>query len=136
MPRSAIQHVNVDHVTNLEDLGALLAELVVQEVRLAKAEVSEKIAQVQRGVVSLAAGGAIAFAGFLALLAAAVLGLAYLMPYWMAALAVGLVTAAIGGMMIATGRRDLKKDNLILKQTKQTLREDKQWAKAQMTQPR
>ena len=32
MPRSAIQHVNVDHVTNLEDLGALLAELVVQEV--------------------------------------------------------------------------------------------------------
>src|SRR6188768_4531844 len=77
----------------LADLVGRLSEdlklLTKQEVELAKRELSESLSEVKRQVPQLAVGGAALVSGLLVLLAAAVLGLATLMPAWSAALLVG-----------------------------------------------
>lgn len=124
---------------NNRSIGELLGELsqetrdlVTQEIRLAKTEMSEKVSQVEKGIVSLSVGGAILYAGVLALVAAAVFGLGYFIPLWLSALIVGVVVAIIGYFMVSAGKEDLKLKNLKLTKTRQSLEEDKQWAKAQM----
>ncbi len=109
-----------------------LRHLLVQEIKLAKTEVSEKVTQVNRGIVSLAVGGLVLYAGFLGLMTAAIFGLALVMDLWAAALIVGLVVAIIGGIMLLVGRNRLHPDNLELKRTKESLREDKEWLKHKM----
>ncbi len=123
----------------LQSLGDLFAKLthemrtlVVQELRLARTEVSEKVTQVERGVSALALGGAILFAGLLTIIACAVIALALVVQLWLSALIVGLVVSAIGFFMVASGRESLKKENLELKRTRESLKEDRQWAKAQI----
>ena len=68
-------------------LGELFSELaretstlVRQEVALAKAEIAQKTSQVGKNIGFLVVGGAVAYAAFLALMAAAIIGLAHVMP--------------------------------------------------------
>lgn len=107
-------------------------DLLRQEFRLARVEVSEKITQAQRGLISLAVGGLIAYAGFLALIATAIIALAQVVQWWLAALAVGVVVVLVGLWIVEVGREKLKAKNLALHRTNESLQEDKQWAKAQM----
>jgi xanthine/uracil permease len=123
---------------SLGDLFAELARetstLVRQEVQLAKAELTQSASEAGRGIASLVAGGAIAYAGFLFLLLAVVLGLwdAGLEP-WLAALIVGLVVVAIGAILVQRARESLKPANLAPRRTVETLKEDQEWAKEQIT---
>jgi xanthine/uracil permease len=123
---------------SLGDLFAELARetstLVRQEVQLAKAELTQSASEAGRGIVSLVAGGAIAYAGLLFLLLAAVLGLwdAGLEP-WLASLIVGLVVVAIGAILVQRARESLKPANLAPRRTVETLKEDQEWAKEQIT---
>ena len=82
----------------------------------------------------LAVGGLVAYAGVLALLAAGVLGLAAagLQP-WLAALLVGIVVAVIGYALVQRGLSALKRESLAPRQTVETLKEDAQWAKDQVS---
>jgi hypothetical protein len=121
-------------------LGELFAELsremttlVRQEVRLAGTEVSQQVAGVGRHVGMLAAGGLIAYAGFLALIAAIVMLLANVIAWWLSALLVGLVVAAIGYFMVRRGMDALKQMDLMPRQTVATIKEDIAWAKDQTT---
>jgi len=116
----------------LSDLARDTGTLVRQEVQLAKTELSEKAKAIGKAVASLAAGAAVAYAGFLTLLAALVLGLAYFIPAWVAAGVVGLVVAAAGYFMVQKGMNDLKQTDLTPQQTVDTLKEDAEWAKAQV----
>jgi xanthine/uracil permease len=120
-------------------LGELFAELaretsslVRQEVELAKTELTHKATQVGKDAGVIGAGGAVAYAGLLVLLAAAVLGLGELMPLWLSALVVGLVVGAIGYSMIQKGRNDLKTADLTPHETIESLKEDTEWAKDQI----
>ena len=123
---------------SLGDLFAELARetstLVRQEVQLAKAELTQSASEAGRGIASLVAGGAIAYAGFLFLLLAVVLGLwdAGLEP-WLSALIVGLVVVAIGAFLVMRARESLKPANLAPRRTVETLKEDQEWAKEQIT---
>ena len=120
-------------------LGELLAELmretttlVRQEVTLAKNEMTQKAAVVGRNVGALAVGGAVAYAGLLAIIAALILMLIHAgMPAWGAALLVGVVVAAVGGALVSKGLAALKRQDLVPRQTVETLKEDAQWAKEQ-----
>jgi len=120
-------------------LGELFAELtretstlVRQEVTLAKTEMTQKASEVGKDVGFLAAGGAVLYAGFLALLAAIILALTGLgMPAWLAALLVGLVVGAVGVFLVQRGRDALRRTNLAPQQTIETLKEDTAWAKQQ-----
>lgn len=110
-----------------------VSTLFQHEVRLAKVEMSQKASEAGRQVAFMAAGGFIAYAGFLALLAALILGLAELMPVWLAALIVGLVVAGIGYFLVQKGLNDLKNMNPAPEKTVQTLKEDGQWLKQQVS---
>jgi xanthine/uracil permease len=120
-------------------LGELFAELaretstlVRQEVELAKTEMTQKASRVGKSVGMLAVGGAIAYAGLLAILAAIIIGLAALgVPWWLSALLVGLVVAAVGYLLVQKGRDALKQADLAPRQTIETLKEDAAWVKEQ-----
>ena len=121
-------------------LGELFAELsretstlVRQEMALAKTEMSQKAAQVGKNVGFLAIGGAIAYAGFLALIAALIIGLGQLgLPWWLSALLVGLAVAGLGAFLVMKGLKALRQADLSPRQTIETLKEDKEWAKEQI----
>ncbi len=119
-------------------LGELFAELtremstlVRQEVALARVEMTQKASRAGRNVGFLALGGAVAYAGFLALMAAVILLLAQLMPSWVSALVVGLVVAGIGYFLVRKGLDALKQEDLAPRQTIESLKDDVAWAKEQ-----
>jgi hypothetical protein len=78
-----------------------LGLLVRQEIALAQAEMRQQVKRLAAGAVLLAVGAAVAYAGFLALIAAWALGLVRLgAPAWAAVLSIGLVSAAVGGVLL------------------------------------
>jgi hypothetical protein len=109
-----------------------LSTLLRQEVMLAKTELSQKASKAGKDVGFLAVGGAIAYAGFLVILAGIILALGLVLPWWASALIVGVVVAAIGYFLIRKGQTALKQTDLTPKQTIETLKEDQQWAKEQV----
>ncbi len=115
------------------DLMQQTGMLVRQEVKLATTELSDKASRVGKEIGALAIGGAVAYAGFLALLAAIIIGLGQLgLPWWLAALLVGVVVLAIGGLMVQKGLTALKGQSMAPTQTIATLKEDQAWAKEQL----
>ncbi len=119
-------------------LGELFAELaqetttlVRHEVNLAKVEMTEKASRAGKHVGFLAAGGAVAYAGLLAILAGVIFLLNAVMPLWVAALLVGVVVAVVGYFLVRRGLDALKREDFAPRQTMETLKEDQQWAKDQ-----
>jgi xanthine/uracil permease len=105
------------------------SDLVRQEVRLAKAETSEKITQAGKGIAMLAAGALVAFAGLLALVAFLIIALNGVMQTWLAALIVGALVMIIGVALLQKGRNELKAQNLVPRRTTESLRRDGQLVK-------
>lgn len=121
-------------------LGALFSELanetstlVRQEVALAKAEVSEKASRVGKNVGYIAAGGAVAYAGVLAIVAGIIIGLSSFIPAWIAAILVGAVLAVAAYAMIGPALTALRNTELAPRETVETLKEDAQWLKKQVS---
>ena len=116
-------------------LGDLFAELsretgvlIRKEVELATTEMSSKlkVAGTQAGIV--AAGGALAHAGLLVLLAAIVIGLTQLgMPAWLAALLVALAVMGVGYMLVNQGLSKMRSTSFTPVQTMETLKENATW---------
>ena len=114
------------------DLTKDTATLVRQEVQLATAEMTQKAGAVGKDVGFLAIGGAVAYAGLLAIVAAIIILLATIgLPWWLAAALVGVVVAGIGYFLIQQGLTALRRTNLAPRQTMQTLKEDAEWIKEQ-----
>jgi TRAP-type C4-dicarboxylate transport system permease small subunit len=114
------------------DLTRDMGTLVRQEVDLARTEMTRQASKAGKDVASMAVGGAVAYAGFLAIVAAIILALGALgLPLWVSALIVGIVIAGIGYVLIQRGREALKKVNVAPRQTVETLKEDAEWAKEQ-----
>jgi hypothetical protein len=114
--------------------------LVRQEVQLARAEMSEKLSRLTANLVSVIAGGFVAYVGALALVAALILALndlASISP-WVSALIVGAVLAIAGYAMLRRGLGELKRVDLAprrtvenIKDDVQAIKNDVQWAKEQ-----
>jgi hypothetical protein len=116
------------------DLSRETTTLVRQEVQLAKAELTQSATEAARGIGMLVAGGAVAYAGLLFLLLAIVFGLIEAgWDAWLSALVVGLVVVAIGAILVLRARESLKPANLAPRRTIETLKEDQEWAKEQIT---
>jgi hypothetical protein len=119
-------------------LGELFAELtrdattlVRQEVELAKTELTQKATEVGKDVGIMGAGGAVAYAGFLAIIAGVIAGLDILLPLWLSAILVGIAVIAVGAVLLQRGREGLKRADLVPRETIATLKEDSEWAKDQ-----
>jgi len=114
-------------------LGELLAELtqemvtlVRQEITLARVEMTAKVSHIGQQVGLLAVGGMLAYSGLLAIIAAVIILLAQVgVPYWLSALIVGVVVAAVGGVLVKKGLDALKGEDLVPRQTLETLKEIK-----------
>ena len=116
------------------DLSRETTTLVRQEVQLAKAELTQSATEAARGIGMLVAGGAVAYAGLLFLLLAIVFGLIEAgWDAWLSALVVGLAVVVIGAILVLRARESLKPANLAPRRTVETLKEDQEWAKEQIT---
>ena len=113
------------------ELAQETSTLVRQEVQLAKTEMSQKATRVGKDVGFLAAGGAVAYAGLLAIIAGIIVLLGQVIPMWLSALLIGLVVAGVGYFLVRKGLDALKQEDLAPRQTIETLKEDGQWAKDQ-----
>lgn len=113
------------------ELTRQMTALVRSEVQLATTEMGGKLSRLGRDLGFLVLGGAVAYAGFLALVAALVSLLALSMPWWLAALVVGLAIAGLGYWLVQRGLSALKQADLAPRQTMETIKEDVEWAKEQ-----
>lgn len=116
--------------TVISDIVGDVQQIVRAEARLAKAELREELGKTRRAVIFLGAGGVVLVLAAGLVLLAVVYALALVWPAWVAALAVGGFTAAIGLMLAATGRRHLGAVALPPQKTTSTIKENLQWAKS------
>lgn len=120
-------------------LGDLFAELsretstlIRKEMELAKREMAANLREAGTHAGMVAAGGALAHAGLLVLLAAFVIGLAQLgVTPWLAALIIGLLTVGIGYVMANRGLSNLRRTNIAPIQSMESIKEDARWTTGQ-----
>jgi hypothetical protein len=107
--------------------------LVRQEIQLARTEMSDNLSRLANNLISVAAGGFVAYLGGLALVAAVILALRDLANISLAlsALIVGAILAVIGWVMLQRGLKEMKRVDLAPRRTVETLKDDVQWAKEQ-----
>jgi amino acid transporter len=109
----------------LRDLIAEIGQLFRQELRLARAEAGEKVAQAQHGIVAIVVGLLLASSALLILLQAVVLALSQVVPAWAASVIVGVVVALIAFILIRGGQGSLKLTNLAPTRTLDAMRRDR-----------
>jgi uncharacterized membrane protein YqjE len=114
----------------LSEMTSELSTLLRKEVQLAKVEVKEEVTQAGKGAGMLGGAG---LAGWMALIMLS-FALAWLLDQGlntaMSFAIVGIVWVIAAAALFATGKRRLKTIET-LPQTKETIKEDVQWAKAQ-----
>jgi hypothetical protein len=122
--------------TLLRDLADGSARLVRDEVQLARLETTALVKAVGQGTASVAAGGVLALLGTLALFTGVVLlpGDQWLKDqYWLAALIVTAVAGGLAAWFAKQGLDLLSPRRLTPDQTVETLKEDREWLKRQLT---
>lgn len=115
------------------DLTEDMGKLVRQEIELARVETMQKVNRATRSVVLMAAGGFVAYAGFITLLIAAAIALGQIMPYWLSTLIVGVVVLIVGAILIGSGRSSLSTLTVVPENTVESIKEDARWAKEQVS---
>ena len=114
----------------LKQLSQETTTLVRQELDLAKAEMTEKGKKAGKGAGMFGGAGVVGFLALGALTAALILALDTGMKAWLAALIVGLVYAAIAGVLALTGKKEVQQATPpVPEQTVDSVKEDVQWAK-------
>jgi uncharacterized membrane protein YqjE len=121
----------------LRGLAQDSADLLRGEVRLARVEAADTARAVAMGTASIAIGAVLALLGGLSL----VVGLVLLagdqwLPgdrYWLAAAIVMVISGTIAAWSAMRGRKRLEPGALVPDETVETLKEDKEWLKRQMT---
>lgn len=119
----------------VKQLAGQTTALVRQEVELAKAELAQKGKRAGIGAGMFGGAGVLGLYAVGALTAAAILALATALDGWLAALIVGVVYAAVAGVLALQGRRKVREATPVApERTVDTVKEDvevvKQRAKA------
>jgi hypothetical protein len=115
------------------DLLNQLIHLLRVEGQLARAEMSEKIDAVTRGVVLSVVGAVLVVPAIVVLLGAGVVGLTYTgLETWAAALIVGGAALLIGAILVSVGVRAFRIGNLAPRRTIGNLQRDMTAVRHQM----
>ena len=113
----------------IAELARRTADLVRDEIALARREITDAVAGLRKGLVLMLAAVALAPAAFLFLALAARDALAERLAPWLSSLAVGLVLT-IGAAIVAwMGLRRLRAQRLKPRRAIETLRETTDWLK-------
>jgi hypothetical protein len=125
------------------ELSKETSTLMRQEVNLAQVEITQKATIVGKQVGSLVVGGAVGYAALLIILIALIIGLSQLISLifgwtiitsaWVAAAIIGLIVGGIAFSLITSALATLKKTDLTPQQTIESLKEDAQWIKNQVS---
>jgi hypothetical protein len=108
----------------ITDVVGEVSELLKTEARLIRAEISDKIRQVEVGGGAIAAGAICLLVALIVLAQATIVALGnYIGDAW-AALLVGVALAVIGAAFLAKGRKDLRPSNLAPERMASQLRKD------------
>jgi len=111
------------------DLSRETSTLVRQEIVLARKEMTQKVSAFGRDAAMIAAGGLIAYAGFLCLLGFLVVALYIVLHHWwLSALIVSLVALGTGGFLIQQGLTALKRVDMSPRRTIESLQQNADWA--------
>ena len=113
------------------ELSKETATLVRKEVQLAEAEMTRKAYRAGKNVGLLVAGGAVAYAGLLAIEAGTIALLGKGTRVWFSAFLVGGATAGAGSVLALKGLEALRQEDPTPRETVETLQEDKEWLKDQ-----
>ncbi len=108
------------------------ATLVRKEVELARQEIVEAVVARVKGVAAFGAAGVMALFAVLFLAVGGALALALVLPVWAAFLIVAGGFLLVAGVAAVFGRFRIKRPPLAPVETKRTVKEDVQWAKAQL----
>jgi len=119
----------------LRELAEDARGLVRDEVRLAKAETTEKLAETAKALVPFVVGGVLGLVALLMLATAANAALTTLLAkamsigiaVWLSPLILALVLGLVAWSLVAKGKTTLKHQSLKPEKTMATLQEDKQW---------
>ena len=87
----------------LGNVAADIQELVRGEVRLARAEIDQKLDRVILAAIWLIGGALMAFAGLVVVLQGVAAALALVLPTWAASLIVGVLIVVIGAVFARSG---------------------------------
>lgn len=125
------------------ELSKETSTLLRQEVTLAQVEITQKATTVGKQVGSLVVGGAVGYAALLIILIALIIALSQLISSifgwtiitstWVSAAIIGLVVGGIAFSLITSALATLKKTDLTPKQTIESIKEDAQWIKNQVS---
>lgn len=119
--------------TEAARIGQGVATLAGQELRLARAEMSQKSRHLVPGLGMMAASGFAALLALGTLTAFVVLALSDVMDAWVAALLVGLAWAGVAAGLYVAGRERVSEAGpLVPEQTMESVKEDVEWAKTQI----
>jgi hypothetical protein len=117
----------------LRELSQQTTDLVRQEIDLAKAEIGEKGKQAGMGAGMFGGAGLFGVGAFAALTTAVIAALQLAMPVWVAALIVTVVYGAVAAVLAQRGKQKVQEVGApVPEQTKQSVKEDVQWAKTRM----
>lgn len=105
-------------------LGEQLGRLIKDEVALAKAELFANARQSMLGGELLSAAAIVGLGSWLAMVAAAIAGIAVGLPVWAAALIVGGALGALAGFLALLGARRLNRGMPPLKLTIDSVRDE------------
>jgi hypothetical protein len=109
----------------MKQLTREVPNLLIKELALAKAEITESIRATKAGAVSIGLGGAVMLAGLIILLQAAVYGLSTVLQPWAAALIVGGVVVIVGMIMLQGGKKKFEASSFKPERTVDSLQKDK-----------
>lgn len=107
-----------------------ISGLVDREIEIAKQEAREDISKTLTSAILLISGGALIVLGLVSIVVAIILALALAMPGWLAALIVAAFFLVIGAVLALIGKNKLV--TRPLKRTRESLREDIEWARSQV----
>jgi len=114
----------------MKDLSQQTTTLVRQEIELAKAEMSEKGKQVGIGAGAFGGAALVGLYAVGALTAAIILALSTAVDGWLAALIVGVVYAAVAGVLAVVGKnRTQAGAPPVPERAISSTKEDVEWAK-------
>jgi len=113
----------------IRDLGQDGAELVRQEINLAKLEIKEALSRITSGAIGAALWTGVALVGALALTTCLILliGMALDGAYWAGALIVGAVFVLVGALLAWRSVKKIRQTDLRPDETISTLKEDRRW---------
>jgi hypothetical protein len=114
-------------------LGEDLGGLVSSQMELARAELTAEVKDAGKAAGLLGAGAILGYLTLTLLCFAAAWGLTEVLPEGLAFLIVAAVVGVVAGALVLVGRRQVEAAKRVAPETMETIKEDVQWTRRQMT---